>query len=259
MSASAELPLFHVVGFTGHRHMADAAGVATAIRTALTQLRQEVRGNWITLSSVAAGSDQVFVREARALGLSWHAILPLPRAEFARDFSPVEWPRVEELLAGAEDVRIITENGTREDAYLDCGMETVNSSDLLLALWDGQPARGRGGTADVIAYARELGRPLVLIDAATHALTRENFAAFKTEDAYLASLNKLPEARTDWAANPFKAPEEIFLFQQKCDHAATRGAPQFRRLTVSTVLLHVAATVVATAGVAFDLHWLPLP
>ena len=259
MSASAELPLFHVVGFTGHRQMMDAPGVAGAIRSALTQLAQEVKSNWVALSSVAAGSDQVFVREARALGLTWHAILPLPRAEFARDFSTEEWTTVESLLAAAEHVRVITENGTREDAYLDCGMETVNSADLLLALWDGKPARGRGGTADVIAYARELGRPLILIDAQTLALTRENFAQFKTGDAYLASLNQLADVQTGWATNPFRAPNEIFLFQQKCDHAASQGAPQFRRLIVLTVLFHVSATVVAAAGLAFGLHWLPLP
>ena len=259
MSAPAELPLFHVVGFTGHRQMADAPAVAEAIRRALSLLRREVPGNWVALSSEAVGSDQVFVREARALGLGWHAILPLPRAEFARDFEPGEWPGVEALLAGAEHVRVITEYGTREDAYLDCGMETVNSADLLLALWDGQPARGRGGTADVIAYARELGRPLILIDARTLAITRENFGQFRTDDAYLSALNQLPDVRTGWATNPFRAPNEIFLFQQKCDHAASRGAPQFRRLIVFTVLLHVSATVVAAAGLAFGLHWLALP
>jgi hypothetical protein len=167
------------------------------------------------------------------------------------------------MLAGAEHVRVIAESGTREDAYLDCGVETVNGADVLLALWDGQPARGKGGTADVVEYARALGKPLVVIDAATLETRRENFSRLERADSGLARLNGLPAAGAGGAENPFKGPDAIFAFQQKCDRAASRGAPQFRRLIVSTVLLHVLATLVAAVALAFELHlaalaWLKL-
>src|SRR5450432_577865 len=138
MSVPSELPLFHVVGFSGHRQLEDHEGVGRAIAASLKALRSEVPGEWIALSSVADGGDKAFVAQARALGLSWHAILPLPKAEFARDFSAEDWQGVEQLLATSEHVRVITENGTREDAYLDCGVETVNGSDVLMVVWDGQ-------------------------------------------------------------------------------------------------------------------------
>lgn len=260
MSAvSGHLPLFHVVGFSGHRQVEDVPGAARAIGEVLAELRREVTGEWIAFSSVASGSDQIFIDQARAAGLSWHAILPLPRAEFAKDFTPPEWVDVEDRLAHAEHVRVITENGTREDAYLDCGTETVNGCDVLLAFWDGQPARGKGGTADVVAYAQALGKPVVVIDAKTLAVRRLFTGALKRGDASLDFLNRLPEASTGWSTNPFKAPDSIFAFQQKCDHAASQGAPQFRRLIVLTVLLHVVATVVASAALAFDLHVVALP
>eukprot|EP01035_Chromulina_nebulosa_P066646 gene66646-91256_t len=123
------LPLFHVVGFSGHRSVENPAGISRAITTALESLRKEAPGEWLALSSVADGSDQMFVARAHALGLSWHAILPLPKAEFQKDFSAADWNAVETMLTQAEHVRVITENGTREDAYLDCGMETVNGAD----------------------------------------------------------------------------------------------------------------------------------
>ena len=122
MSSSSELPLFHVVGFSGHRLLADPMGVSKAIHGALRALQAEAPGEWLALSSVAEGGDQLFVAQAQSLGLSWQAILPLPRAEFATDFSPSEWTAVENLLGSAEHVRVITENGTREEAYLDCGL-----------------------------------------------------------------------------------------------------------------------------------------
>ena len=259
MTADSSIPLFHVVGFSGHRQIIDPAGLARAIGAALESLRSQAPGEWLGLSSVAEGGDQLFIDAVRALGMSWHAILPLPRAEFAKDFPPPEWERVERILDGAEHVRVITENGTRQDAYLDCGMATVEGSDVLLAVWDGEPARGRGGTGDVVAYARSLGRPLILIDANTLRVTIENLKKLEKSDSSLAALNRLPESLAGMAENPFRAPGFIFAFQQKCDHAASRGAPEFRRLIVLTLLLHVAATLVAAAGLAFDLHMAVVP
>ena len=101
MSSSSELPLFHVVGFSGHRLLADPMGVSKAIHGALRALQAEAPGEWLALSSVAEGGDQLFVAQAHSLGLSWQAILPLPRAEFATDFSPSEWTAVENLLGSA--------------------------------------------------------------------------------------------------------------------------------------------------------------
>ena len=199
-------------------------------------------GEWIALSSIAGGSDQLFVQQARAIGLSWHAILPLSRAEFAEDFTPEDWTAVEDMLAAADHVRTISEYGDRKDSYLDCGIETVNGADVLLAFWDGEPARGKGGTADVVQYAESIGKPVMIIDATTHEVRKENWDRLEPDDAVLADLNGLPDATTGWSENPFKAPDAVYLFQQKCDHHATQGAPQFRRLIVATVVAHVVAS-----------------
>jgi hypothetical protein len=259
MSTPSEIPLFHVVGFSGHRQISDRGGLGGAIAGELASLQRMAHGEWLGLSSVAEGGDQLFIAQIRALGLAWHAVLPLPKAEFAADFPPDEWAQVEKIIDGAEHVRVITENGTREDAYLDCGMATVDGADVLLAVWDGEPARGKGGTGDVVAYARSLGRPLILIDARTLKVSRENLEKLERIDSSLAKLNHLPSTPVGGAGNPFKAPGPIFAFQQKCDHAASRGAPQFRRLIVLTVLLHVAATLIAAWALAYDLHFAVVP
>jgi hypothetical protein len=39
----------------------------------------------------------------------------------------------------------------------------LGRADHLWAIWDGRPARGYGGTADVVAYARENGLPVRVI------------------------------------------------------------------------------------------------
>ena len=135
---------------------ADAAGIQQVMSEELEKLRNSKGVEWVALSSIAEGSDILFARTARGLGMGWEAVLPLPPAEFRRDFHEEVWMQVETLLAEAEQVRIIGERTQRDDAYLDCGMETVNGCDLLLTVWDGEPSRGRGGTAEIVAYAREL-------------------------------------------------------------------------------------------------------
>jgi hypothetical protein len=57
-------------------------------------------------------------------------------------------------------VSVLGEQPTREDAYLAGGLALVDDVDVLVALWDGEPSRGRGGTAEVVQYARDTGTPV---------------------------------------------------------------------------------------------------
>jgi hypothetical protein len=251
------LPHFHVVGFTGHRILKAPAKADAALRQALDALRQEAPGEWIGASSAAEGSDLLFASYLVDAGLQWHALLPLPAVDFRNDFTPETWAWVETLLAKAEQVQVLAPGASREEAYLDCGIETVNACDVLVALWDGEPARGPGGTADVVTFARELGKPLIVIDPDTGEARRENFDRFEARDAELDAFNALPDpGPADETPDPRSV---VRAFQRRTDHAASRGAPQFRLLTVSTVSCHAAATILATAGLAFDWHPLLLP
>ena len=45
----------------------------------------------------------------------------------------------------------------------------VEHADVLIAVWDGRPARGMGGTADAVAYARQRGVPVLWVHAARPA------------------------------------------------------------------------------------------
>ena len=256
VTKASQLPFFHVVGFSGHRQLADPAGVARAIAAILAELRRESPGEWIALSSAAAGADLLFVRTILELGLGWEAFLPLPLVDFERDFPPEEWAEVKALLARSEHLEIAAEPGSREEAYLSGGFEIVNRCDVLLVVWDGQPARGKGGTADVVAYARAMGRPIVIINPDSWALRREHFDSLRLHDANLRYLNSVTG---DESAPAATSQALVAAFQRKVDDAATNSSPHFRRLIGITVWLHVSATALATAGLAFGWHWIGLP
>jgi hypothetical protein len=46
---------------------------------------------------------------------------------------------------------------------MDAGRRLVDDADEIIAVWDGKPARGYAGTADVVRYAISRGRPIHVI------------------------------------------------------------------------------------------------
>ncbi len=70
-----------------------------------------------------------------------------------------------------------------EQAYLELGRYLVTHADLLIAVWDGLPARGPGGTSDVVQMARQRQLPLAWINAQEAGLSPvvyENFERLKS-------------------------------------------------------------------------------
>jgi hypothetical protein len=61
-------------------------------------------------------------------------------------------------------VRRLPHVARSDAAYEEAGRIIVDEGDQVLAVWDGQPADGRGGTGDIVAYALSTGRAVERID-----------------------------------------------------------------------------------------------
>lgn len=153
------------LGVTGHRVLPDDTGLTGRIDDALDDLAGagEVR----LLTSLAEGADRVVAHRVLARpGGTIEAILPLEVDDYERDFDdPSSLEEFRDLLERAAGSEVVT-GPTRTAAYEAAGFAVVERSDGLLAVWDGQPARGRGGTAEVVAHARRLGHPVRVVAVA---------------------------------------------------------------------------------------------
>lgn len=153
------------IGVTGHRAYDDAAGTLASIDEVLARLADRASDDVEVVSALAEGADRVVVERA----MDGHAarlavILPLPPADFRSDFaSPESQAAFDELLRRAADVTVVPEQPTRRHAYEAAGLAMVDRSDVVIAVWDGAPARGRGGVADVVQYARERDVPVEVV------------------------------------------------------------------------------------------------
>ncbi|NTV03947.1 hypothetical protein HGA89_03385, partial [bacterium] len=94
------------------------------------------------------------------------AILPLAPQDYEKDFpSPSSRAEFRDLLARAADVEVLAPGPSRGEAYRAAGDRVVDDCDIVLAVWDGRPTGGSGGTAETVARARDRGKPLIIIDS----------------------------------------------------------------------------------------------
>jgi hypothetical protein len=115
----------------------------------------------VGLSCLADGADQIFATAVLELGGTLEAVIP---AERYRDGLPdAAKPAYDDLLSRAASVRRCEHDESNSRAHMDASILMVDSADRLFAVWDGQPARGFGGTADVVTYARDKGLPVHVI------------------------------------------------------------------------------------------------
>jgi hypothetical protein len=52
---------------------------------------------------------------------------------------------------------------SNEQAHMEASRAMLDRAERLFAVWDGKPARGYGGTADVVAEAQARGIPVTVI------------------------------------------------------------------------------------------------
>jgi hypothetical protein len=115
----------------------------------------------IGLSCLADGADQLFARAVLDLGGRLEVVMP---ATEYRTGLPMEVQAEFDRLAerAVEVIRLGFERSTSE-AHMAAGQVLVDRSDRVVAVWDGQPARGFGGTADIVGYALSKGVPVDIV------------------------------------------------------------------------------------------------
>jgi hypothetical protein len=165
------VPARVVIGVTGHRKLGGQSRLIEQITETIENIRQIVPSLPKTplvltiLSSLAEGADRLVVKEALKLpDTALEAVLPMPKDDYVRDFATSKSrEEFEGLASRAVSVRVLPSRDDRNEAYEQAGRYIVDQCDVLIALWNGEPAAGRGGTGEIVRYARDTGCPLIWI------------------------------------------------------------------------------------------------
>jgi len=164
---------------TGHRlarlGAADLAAIAATAREILERIATGAAQHGAALpnlvTNLADGADSIVADAALDLNWDLDAVLPFAREDYASDYIAGETR--EALLRHLSAAHRTFElpgirNGDSLDAlaYERAGRIVIAQSDLLIGVWDREPALGRGGAAQIIAEAVAQAMPVILIDPA---------------------------------------------------------------------------------------------
>jgi hypothetical protein len=132
------------------------------------------------VSPIADGADQIAAEIALELGWELQAVLPFNRADYRASLANHgARERFDALLERAFCVlELPGQGGTQVDAYVMTGRATVAHCDLLIAVWDGLPPRGRGGTGEVVQLAITRGTAVIHLPLKQKAPPRVVWSAF---------------------------------------------------------------------------------
>jgi hypothetical protein len=127
----------------------------------------KVRGPAIIgITSLAEGTDQLFARLVLDLHGVLHVVLPF--AGYERTFKNKSGLRCyRRLVELAQTVELLPPQNNDEISFFAAGIRVVDLSDLLIAVWDGQAAKGLGGTGDIVRHARSVGRRVLHLNPMT--------------------------------------------------------------------------------------------
>lgn len=146
------------LGVTGHQDLPSEVVALVAAR--LDDFLADPDGV-TAITSLARGADQVVARAVLDRGGDLEVVVPCEG--YGELFVGSDASSYDELLARASSTTRLPYPEPSESAFLAAGLVVVERCDRLLAVWDGEPARGLGGTADVVAYARSIERALVRV------------------------------------------------------------------------------------------------
>ena len=148
------------IGVTGHQDIPPHA--LEYVSRGINRVLDDVNDNLVGVTSLAAGADQLFASRVVERGGRLEVVLPCKGYE--KTFSrPEDLKNFHALRERAAAIEILSFDRPSDEAYLAAGCRVVDLSEVLLAVWDGQPPKGKGGTADIVEYARRQGVQLEIV------------------------------------------------------------------------------------------------
>jgi hypothetical protein len=134
--------------------------VRDALRKTLKPYAAE--GSLVGVSCIAKGSDSIFAEVVLDLGGSLVAVIP------SKDYrqnkvKPDHAGTFDRLIDAADKVLVLDNETANRSAYEDANRAILQHAERLVAVWNGEPPSGKGGTADTVLEARAAGLPVDVV------------------------------------------------------------------------------------------------
>lgn len=209
------------------------------------------------LSPLAEGADRVVAEEVldRSQDSILEVILPFRKSDYLKDFKTEDSiSHFNNLIGKAKRVATLnqlplTDQGYSEDklislkkhAYDTAGKVVVDKCDILIALWDSKKGRGKGGTAEIVKYAKDNQCPTYFINTTDPSnfklISTDNFLKsieinYKKIDEYNINLIKSHKHDSSSWIKPNLLPKSsdnsrVSLINSECIEAVEKLKPYY--------------------------------
>ena len=163
------------VGVTGHRPNRLPEREWPRVRRDLSEVMAEIETanagrRPVLVSGLAEGADRLAAFVALGRGWALRAVLAFHSSRFEQDFAdPHSIGEFRALVAASAKVEMPGEranaNRSAEDSYDAVGQRLLKLCEVLIAVWDGEASRGKGGSVEIIEQARRGGVPVIWVHA----------------------------------------------------------------------------------------------
>lgn len=148
------------VGITGHQDL----GSLETITWLRYQVEKEISNIKIDVgySCLALGADQLFADILLKRNIPFIAVIPCRNYE--QTFEEGFLDKYKFFFTQAFDRIHLDYEQPSELAFLNASKYMINNCEIMIAIWNGLPAKGLGGTADVVAYATKKHKKVIHIN-----------------------------------------------------------------------------------------------
>lgn len=144
------------IGITGHQNLTTAERDWLKVEVAMEIKKMKIEEAY---SCLAIGADQLFASIIFENKIPFVAIIPCKNYEQTFDQKHIKL--YNSFVKQATNVIQLDFKIPSEEAFYEAGKTVVNKSDVVIAIWNNLPAKGLGGTADIVEYAKMKNKKII--------------------------------------------------------------------------------------------------
>ena len=149
-----------IAGITGHRELQNLEWIKETMKEVIGEM-----GITYGVTCLATGADELFAELLRQKNINYTAVIPC--IHYDKTFEKEELNKFVLSRNKASKLIELNNDNPSEKAFDEAGNTVVDNSEILIAIWNGQEAKGLGGTADIVEYAKTKNKKIIHINPIT--------------------------------------------------------------------------------------------
>lgn len=161
-----------IIGVSGHQNL----GNKDSIKWLKKEISSDIKKILVNqaYSCLAKGADQLFADIVLENAIPLIGVIPCK--DYEKTFDKAHINQYFTFLKKSTSIIELQFSSPSEEAFYYAGKKIVEKIDILFTIWNNKPAKGLGGTADIVDYAKKLNIKIIHYNPDTKIKNFINYA-----------------------------------------------------------------------------------